>query len=62
MYGVGFEVEEVALLLKRRELGMGGGDGGAPPVPLYIDDLDTWLTARLGSLTGQVMSSSKVGK
>lgn len=62
MYGVGFEVQEVALLLKGRELGTGGGDGGAPPVPLCVDDLKTWLTARLGSLTGQVMSSSKVDR
>lgn len=68
MYGVGFVVEEVALLLDHREFGGAGGDGGdggvggAPSVPLCIDDLDTWLTARLGSLTGQVMSSSKVGR
>lgn len=64
MYGVGFAVEEVALLLKAREFGAEGSgsasDGGPPAAPLSIEDLDTWLTARLGSVTGQVMSSSKV--
>jgi hypothetical protein len=65
LYGVAFAVEEVALLLKRREFGAGEleeeevGIGAVPP--LTREDLDVWLTARLGSITGQVMSSCKVG-
>ena len=65
MYGVAFAVEEVALLLKRREFCAEGeeeeeeGKGAIPP--LTRKDLDVWLTARLGSITGQVMSSCKVG-
>ncbi len=63
MYGVGFVVEEVALLLKPRELGAEREEeGGALTTSLSAEDLDAWLTARLGSVTGQVMSSSKVGK
>jgi len=63
MYGVGFVVEEVALLLKPRELGAERvEEGGALTTSLSTEDLDAWLTARLGSVTGQVMSSSKVGK
>lgn len=57
MYGVGFVVEEVALLLHPRDF---GGLSGAPATPLSTEDLDTWLTVRLGSVTGQVMSLSKV--
>jgi hypothetical protein len=63
MYGVGFLVEEVALLLKPREFvaEVSGGGAGAPPsTRLSGEELDAWLTARLGSLTGQIMSSSKV--
>ena len=67
MYGVAFVVEKVELLLKPREFIRGGGadaeeDGKEPlpPPPLSRDELDTWLNARLGSITGQVMSSCKV--
>jgi len=66
MYGVAFAVEEVALLLKRREFCAGGEEeeeveGKVAIPPLTREDLDVWLTARLGSITGQVMSSCKVG-
>ena len=64
MYGVAFAVEEVALLLKHREFCAGGEEeeeGKVDIPPLTREDLDVWLTARLGSITGQVMSSCKVG-
>lgn len=66
MYGVAFVVEEVDLLLKPREFLRGAGadvheEGReALPPPLSRDDLEAWFTARLGSITGQVMSSCKV--
>ena len=48
MYGVAFIIEEVALLLRE--------DSHIRST----SDLFSWLTPRLGSLTGQVMSSCKV--
>lgn len=44
---------------QEREQGQDQGGKFAIP-PLTCEDLNIWLTARLGSITGQVMSSCKV--
>jgi len=63
MYGVGFAIEKLEFLLSpsdfKETLRDGNEERSCLP-RLSREDLEAWLSSRLGSLTGQVMTLCKV--